>query len=73
MRLEKRVTIIYSAVLLAVILYAFFAAFSFRNTIETRAEHKGVAVWRDEMEMTQEDGIFYFRRILPECDFSDRE
>ncbi|MCM1182421.1 MAG: GGDEF domain-containing protein [Roseburia sp.] len=63
--MEKRVTGIYFAVLLIGILYAVFAAFSFRNTIVARTEETGVAIWDDDMALTQEDGVYSYRRILP--------
>jgi len=65
MRLEKRVTEIYFAVLLIGMIYAIFAAFSFHSTIDTRTEDKEAVIWDDQMEVTQEGGIYYYRRILP--------
>ena len=64
-QLEKRVTRIYFAVLLIGLIYAVFAAFSFRNTIDTRTEDKEVVIWDDQMEMTREGTAYYYRRILP--------
>ena len=63
--MEKRVTRIYFAVLLIGLIYAVFAAFSFRNTIDARTEDKEVVVWDDQMEMTQEGDTYFYRRILP--------
>lgn len=63
--MEKRVTEIYFAVLLVGILYAIFAAFAFRGTIDSKTEIKSVAVWDNEMQVTQEDGVYYYQRILP--------
>jgi len=63
--LEKRVTEIYFAVLLIGIIYAVFAVFSFRNTIDTQTGGKEVSAWDSQMEMTQEDGVYCYKRILP--------
>lgn len=64
--MEKRVTGIYFTVLLFGFLYAVYAAFSFRiNVIDARTQEQEVVVWDDEMEKTQEDGVYYFRRMLP--------
>lgn len=64
--MEKRVTGIYFTVLLIGILYAVYAAFSFPGDIvDTRTEERTVVTWDDQMEQTQEDGVYYFRRILP--------
>ena len=63
--MEKRVTGIYGAVLLIGILYAIFAAFAFHSTIDTRTGYEGIALWDSEMEMTQEEGVYYYKRILP--------
>lgn len=47
-------------------LYAVYAAFSFHiNVIDARTQEQEVVVWDDEMEKTQEDGVYYFRRVLP--------
>ena len=62
--MEKRVTGIYFAVLLIGIAYAVFAAFSFRNNVDTRSENKEVAIWNDEMEMRQEGDTYYYSRFL---------
>lgn len=64
--MEKRVTGIYFAVLLIGMVYAVFAAFSFRrNIIDTRTEDREAVVWDDHMEMTQEDGVYYYSGFLP--------
>lgn len=63
--MEKRVTEIYFGVLLVGILYAIFAAFAFDSTIDSKTELKSVAVWDNEMQVTQEDSVYYYQRILP--------
>ena len=63
--MEKRVTGIYFAVLIIGILYAIFAAISFRSEIETRTEDTGVVLWDDQMEKAQEGNTYYYSRILP--------
>ena len=63
--MEKRVTGIYFAVLLIGILYAVFAAFSFRNVIVSRTEETGVVTWDDDMELTQEGDVYYYTGRLP--------
>ena len=63
--MEKHVTGIYFAILLAGILFAIFAAFSYRNNINTRTGDSEVVTWDDQMEMTQEDDVYYYRRMLP--------
>ena len=63
--MEKRVTGIYFAVLIIGILYAIFAAISFRSEIETRAEDTGIVLWDDQMEKTQEGDTYYYSRVLP--------
>lgn len=63
--MEKRVTGIYSAVLIIGMIYAVFAVFSFHNVIEARTEDTGVALWDDQMEKTQEGDTYYYRRVLP--------
>lgn len=64
--MEKRVTGIYFALLLIGILYTVFAMFLFHNDIiDSRTEEKGVSIWDDCMEMTQEDNTYYYSRILP--------
>ncbi|MBD5520301.1 MAG: GGDEF domain-containing protein [Lachnospiraceae bacterium] len=70
--MEKRVTGIYFAVLIIGMIYAVFAANSFRNNIYARAEDKEVAIWNDQMEMTQEEGVYYYRRILPSQNISEK-
>ncbi len=70
--MEKRVTRIYFAVLLIGILFAGFAAFSFQNTIYTRAENKEVIIWDDQMEMTQDGDAYYYRRTLPLEDMNEK-
>lgn len=72
MDLEKRVTELYFAVLLIGILYAVFATFSFHNDIESRTEDKGVVVWNDQMEMTQEGGVYSYKRKLPSKDTDEK-
>lgn len=64
--MEKRVTVIYFAVLLIGIIYACFAAFSFRNNIDNRTVDKEVIIWDDQMEMTQDGDVYYYRCILPD-------
>ncbi|MCM1121358.1 MAG: diguanylate cyclase [Eubacterium sp.] len=63
--MEKRVTGIYLAVVLIGIAYAVFAAFSFHNDMDSRVKNREVVIWNDEMEMRQEDGVYYYSRILP--------
>ncbi|MDE7340373.1 MAG: GGDEF domain-containing protein [Lachnospiraceae bacterium] len=70
--MEKRVTGIYFAVLLIGILYAIYAAFSFRIDIDTRIEEDTVIQWDDHMEMTQEGDVYYYRGILPPEDTSEK-
>lgn len=70
--MEKRVTGIYFAVLLTGILYAIFAAFSFRDHIDTRMGEEEVVVWNDRMEMLQENGVYYYRCILPSENMSEK-
>ena len=64
--MEKRVTGIYFAVLLIGIIYACLAAFSFRNNIENMTVDKEVIIWDDQMEMTQDGDVYYYRCILPD-------
>lgn len=71
--LEKRVTKIYFAVLFIGIVYAVYAAFTFRSDIiDTRTKEREVIVWDDEMERTQEYGVYYFRRILPSENINEK-
>ena len=72
--MKKRVTGIYFAVLLIGILYAAFVTFSSRNniTINTRTEESGAVIWDESMEMTQEGNVYYYRRILPKEDTSEK-
>lgn len=63
--MEKRVTRIYFAVLIIGMIYAVFAVNSFRNNIYTRAEDREVSIWNDQMEMTQNGDVYYYRRVLP--------
>lgn len=70
--MEKRVTGIYFAVLLAGILYAVFAAFSFHAHIDTRTAEEEVAAWNDCMEMTQEGDVYYYRGTLPLEDTNEK-
>ncbi len=64
--MEKRVTGIYFAVLMIGIIYACFAAFSFRNNIDNRTVNKEVTILDDQMEMTQDGNGYYYRCILPQ-------
>ncbi|MBD5494682.1 MAG: GGDEF domain-containing protein [Lachnospiraceae bacterium] len=64
--MEKRVTGIYFAVLLIGIIYACLAAFSFCNNIENMTVDKEVIIWDDQMEMTQDGDVYYYRCILPD-------
>lgn len=71
--MAKRVTGIYFTILLIGILYAIFAMFSFRgNRIDTRTEDKKVITWDDQMEMTQEGNTYYYKRILPLENMSEK-
>lgn len=70
--MEKRVTGIYFVILLIGIAYAVFAAFSFRNTIDTRAVNKEVTIWNDEMGMRQEGNVYYFSRVLPSDSMNEK-
>lgn len=70
--MEKRVTEIYFAILLIGFVYAVFAAFSFRNTIDTRSENKEVVIWDDEMEMRQEGDVYYYSRNLPSENMNEK-
>lgn len=64
--MERRVTGIYFTVLFIGFFYAVYAAFSFCSVIlDARTQEKEVVVWNDEMERTQEEGAYYFRRVLP--------
>ena len=70
--MEKRVTGIYFAVLLAGMIFAVFAAFSFRNHIYTRAENKEVEIWDDRMEVARDGGIYYYKGTLPSEDINEK-
>lgn len=70
--MEKRVTGIYFAVLMVGIIFAVYAAFSFHISIDTRSEDKEVVVWDDQMEMTQEDDVYYYRRVLPQENINEK-
>lgn len=70
--MEKRVTGIYFAVLLLGIIYAVFAAASAQNTVEDKSAHEGVVLWADEMEFTAQDGRYYYTRILPPENLSEK-
>ncbi|MDE6212901.1 MAG: GGDEF domain-containing protein [Lachnospiraceae bacterium] len=63
--MEKRVTGIYFAVLIIGILYAVFAALSFRIEIEARTADTEAVLWDDQMEQTQEGDTYYYSRVLP--------
>ncbi len=63
--MEKHVTRIYFVVLMIGILYAIFAAFSFHIDIVTRADAQDVVIWDGQMEEIQEDGVYYYKRVLP--------
>lgn len=65
MRVEKRVTVIYLAVLLIGIICAVFAEISFRGSVEIGTGDKEVVVWDDSMEASQEGSVYFYRRILP--------
>lgn len=69
--MEKRVTGIYFAVLLIGILYAVYAAFSFRIHIDTRTDDE-VILWDDQMEMTQEGNVYRYKGILPLEDTNEK-
>ncbi|MCM1467306.1 MAG: GGDEF domain-containing protein [Alistipes sp.] len=70
--MEKRVTGIYFAVLMVGIIFAVYAAFSFHISIDTRSEDKEVVVWDDQMEMTQEGDVYYYRRVLPQENINEK-
>lgn len=70
--MDKHVTGIYFAVLIVGILYAVYAAFSFHNDINTRTEDHEVAIWDDQMDMTQEGDVYYYRRVLPGEDTDEK-
>ncbi len=72
--MKKRVTGIYFVLLLTGILYAVFIAFSTRDNIivNTRAEEKEVIIWDHDMEMTKEGDTYYYRRMLPEENTSEK-
>ena len=70
--MEKRVTGIYFAVLLAGIIYAVFAAFSVRISIDNRTVDEEVVIWDDQMKMTQEGNVYYYSRILPMENLSEK-
>lgn len=72
MRVEKRVTGIYLAVLLIGIICAVFAEFSFRGSMEIGTGDKEVAVWDDSMEASREGNVYSYRRILPAEDTGER-
>ena len=63
--MEKRVTEIYFSVLIIGIIYACFASFFCRNNIENMTVDKEVIIWDDQMEMTQDGDVYYYRCILP--------
>lgn len=70
--MEKRVTGIYSTVLLIGVLYAVFAVFSFHSRIDTRAGDRMVAIWDGRMEMTQEGDMYCYRITLPEENMNEK-
>lgn len=70
--MEKHVTRYYFIVLLIGILYTVFAAFSFHSTINTRTDKQKAAVWDDNMEVTQEGNVYYYKRTLPLENISEK-
>ena len=70
--MEKHVTRYYFIVLLIGILYTVFAAFSFHSTISTRTDKQKAAVWDDNMEVTQEGNVYYYKRTLPLENISEK-
>lgn len=71
-RLDKYIVRIYLAVIVIGILYAVFAAVLFHGDIDARTEEKGVVIWDDEMEMTQEGNVYYYRTVLPREETDDK-
>lgn len=70
--MEKRVTGICFALLLAGMLYAVFAAALFQNHMNTRAGDETVAVWDDQMTLSQDGNVYSYQRILPQEDLNDK-
>lgn len=63
--LEKRVTVICFLVVLIGISYAVFTSFFYHNHIGGRNGGTQVVRWDSQMEVAQEDGVYYYRRVLP--------
>lgn len=70
--MEKHVTGIYFIILLIGILYAVFAAVTFRVESSSRTAEKEVAVWDDRMEATQEGDAYVYRCVLPMENLSEK-
>lgn len=70
--MEKRVTGIYSAVLLIGLICAVFAELSSRGSINIGMGDKEVAVWDDSMETSREGNAYSYRRILPAEDTGEK-
>lgn len=65
-RLEKRISKIYFAVLAAGILFAVFTAVSYQNKIYTRSDGKEVSIWDDRMELFKEGNTYFYSTRLPD-------
>lgn len=63
--MEKRVTVICFLVVLIGISYAVFTSFFYHNHIGGRNGGTQVVRWDSQMEVAQEDGVYYYRRVLP--------
>ncbi len=63
--MEKRIKGIYFTLLLIGIISAIYASSSFHVIMDDRTEDKGVLVWDEHMEKLQEEGIYYYKGILP--------
>lgn len=70
--MEKLVTKICFVVLVIGILYAVFASISFQDEIYTRTDDKGTSIWDDQMEMSQEGDVYYYRKILPQENIDEK-
>lgn len=70
--MEKRVTGIYFIVLIVGIIYAIYAAVAFGNHIDNGTTEKEVAIWDDQMERTQEGGVYIYRHVLPAKELGEK-
>lgn len=70
--MEKRVTGIYSAVLLIGLICAVFAELSSHGSINIGMGDKEVVAWDDSMETSCEGNVYSYRRILPAEDTGEK-